>query len=1178
MSKKITFLSFFILFSFSISRLAAQSQSVVDVAMRYIEQNRGQWNLTESDTRDMLVSDRYVTAHNGITHIYFIQRYENIEVYNAIINVNVSPTGKIYNPGSTFYADMASKVVSSADKTGPQKALSNACAHLNITPEKMQITDRSVKNAYVFDKGNFSTNDIPVRLKYFVDNTGKARLCWDIAINPVGSSDYWSIRVDAATGEILDKTNFTVYCNVEHGMFDQHDECTDLNSSMNFAPVSQTIAERNMANSFAQNQYNVIAFPTEAPIYGARTMVSNPGNPLASPFGWHDTNGVAGPEYTITRGNNVHAYEDVNGTGNPKNDEPEGTADLIFDFPFDQTLEPTGYQKASVTNLFYVVNMMHDLTYAYGFDEVSGNFQANNYGKGGIANDYVRARGQSGQGTNNANFSTPGDGGSGVMNMFLWDQTQEKQFFVDAPAAIEGGYDCSTAQFGATLTSTPITGNLVIVDDGSADPTFGCNDIVNGAALSGNIALIDRGICEFAKKTKKAEDAGAKAVVICNFENALVTMAAAGGFTPTIPAVMVNASTCKLLKDYLTAGTPITVSLKKENATGPKSVDGSFDNGIVAHEFGHGVSTRLTGGPANSGCLNNNEQMGEGWSDFLGLVFTSKSTDNGANPRGIGNYAVRAGVNGRGIRNYPYSTDMNVYPSTYKDIIGLDEAHAIGEIWTAMLWDVYWDMIAKYGFDDDFIKGTKGNNKALQLVMDGMKLQKCSPGFVDGRNAILAADTINNSAENACLLWKSFARRGLGVSANQGLSTNSNDGTEAFDIPTRCINALTFTKSVTEDVIAGEDITVTLRINNYKLTDITNVKVEDHIADGLSFVTGSSSFPVTQEGTTLKFTIDKMSGGEIKEITYRLHTPADKKSKAQFYDGMETTLPVWTPLSVTGSNNPWIVTDYFPYQGNNSWHVESENSASRQELYLEVPDVIKGQHPILAFEHYFNCQPSNDGAFIEVTDQSDKWVKINDKFIRNGYVGKMSYNTFSIPNLQGFFGTNGEYKRTLVDLSEYAGQKILIRFAFGTDDTPYTFTTDKIGWYMDDVFIMDALFYNSEACVTTAQGDQACASAPNKGTLVEAEKTISTKNTDLMRKVSIFPNPASDNIFVKISDLENTTGVLSLMDAQGRAVGEAIKIRDQQIYNLPTNHLSPGLYFVKVNIGNQSTVYKFMKQ
>jgi hypothetical protein len=70
----------------------------------------------------------------------------------------------------------------------------------------------------------------------------------------------------------------------------------------------------------------------------------------------------------------------------------------------------------------------------------------------------------------------------------------------------------------------------------------------------------------------------------------------------------------------------------------------------------------------------------------------------------------------------------------------------------------------------------------LQLVVDALKLQKCNPGFVDMRNAMILADSIRYGGANKELLWKAFARRGLGASANQG-GTSNTDGTEAFDLP-----------------------------------------------------------------------------------------------------------------------------------------------------------------------------------------------------------------------------------------------------------------------------------------------------------------------------------------------------------------------------------------------------------
>jgi hypothetical protein len=73
----------------------------------------------------------------------------------------------------------------------------------------------------------------------------------------------------------------------------------------------------------------------------------------------------------------------------------------------------------------------------------------------------------------------------------------------------------------------------------------------------------------------------------------------------------------------------------------------------------------------------------------------------------------------------------------------------------------------EYGFDSDIYYGTGGNNKAIQLVMDGLKLIK-ECWFVEGRDAIIKADAALYDGDNECLIRTVFARRGVGIGASQG--------------------------------------------------------------------------------------------------------------------------------------------------------------------------------------------------------------------------------------------------------------------------------------------------------------------------------------------------------------------------------------------------------------------------
>ena len=173
--------------------------------------------------------------------------------------------------------------------------------------------------------------------------------------------------------------------------------------------------------------------------------------------------------------------------------------------------------------------------------------------------------------------------------------------------------------------------------------------------------------------------------------------------------------------------------------------DGDLENGIIAHEYAHGLSSRLTGGVGNS-CLGGNEQAGEGWSDYIALtLLLDPALDNPDQPRGMGPYALfQPDRHGAGIRPRPYSRDMNIQPFTYDSIktngwlnnTSLALPHGLGHGWASVLWDMNWDLIDKYGFNRDLYAAwnTGGNNRAFQYVVDGLKMQGCNPTLVDGRN------------------------------------------------------------------------------------------------------------------------------------------------------------------------------------------------------------------------------------------------------------------------------------------------------------------------------------------------------------------------------------------------------------------------------------------------------------
>lgn len=661
-----------------------------------LEYNDVQWTIT----------DQNVSSTSGVTHIYYRQLVNGLEVYGSESGMHLSPDGSLLTQSNRFVNQTTSRTSSgNTPSLSAVQAVEAAADQLGYTTGSLSVleTKEGVAQETRISKGSVSLSEIPAKLTYQLNEANELVLAWDLSIQEVSGHDWWSVRVNANTGAIVDKVNWMVNCNLNHTHEPSEAKALDFHKNLYDIPnYNEMVANATLP----PNSYEVFAIPVESPYFGSRSIVTNPADLLASPFGWHDTNGAAGAEFTVTKGNNVDAYEDGDNFGF----QPDGGATLDFTgFPFNQVYTNSNqYESAAITNLFYWNNIIHDVLFQYGFDEAGGNFQELNYSGNGVGGDSVDAEAQDGSGTCNANFGTPPDGGNPRMQMYI------------------------------------------------------CND-----------------------------------------------------------------------------------------------KDGDFDNLVIVHEYGHGVSNRLTGGPSQAGCLGNTEQMGEGWSDFLGAILTIEPGDMAEDPRAVGTYLFGQGPNGGGIRPQPYSTDFAINSQTYDDIKTAAVPHGVGSVWSMMLWELTWELIAEHGIDNDIynfqgdVNLDAGNVQALALVIEGMKLQPCSPGFVDGRDAIFAADQALYGGANECLIWDAFARRGLGFSADQGSSNSRSDGTEAFDTP-----------SATANMTAPADVCV----NEEVLTGLTG---------GTPFGGVYSGPGVTDDGNGSTYTFDPAAAGiGVHTIMYEVTATA----------------------------------------------------------------------------------------------------------------------------------------------------------------------------------------------------------------------------------------------------------------------------------------------------------------
>jgi hypothetical protein len=490
----------------------------------------------------------------------------------------------------------------------------------------------------------------------------------------------------------------------------------------------------------ASDSYNVFV---EDPLKGPQAIVQGPGaGSPESPSGWV----FNGAQSSINiAGNNVNAYLDSD-----KNNRPDSGGSAVANGSFlslaDLRAAPTTTTNKAVAaqNLFYLNNVVHDILYRQGFSEVAGNFQNNNFGKGGSGSDAVQAEAQDGGGTDNANFATPADGRKPRMQMYLWTgagPTHEVQ--VNSPVARK--YIASSAAFGAELTPAGTTGDVA-----AAVPADGCTAITS--ALAGKVALIDRGVCEFSIKALNAQQAGAMAVVIANNQGGTSVIPMAAGTSANrvrIGVVMISQNDAIELK-----GQSAPNATARKLAVQPIQIDAALDSDVVFHEYGHGLTWRMIGGM--SGPLAG--AVGEGMSDGLAMLINGDDV--------IGEYSASTPL---GIRRARYSG----YPMTYGAVDG-GEVHNDGEIYAAIIWRLM-DLFGKNSRDTLF-----------GYVVDGMNYTPATPSYEQMRDGILAA-VANGPAPADCRpVWDAFAQFGVGEGATGVVTATGVLVTESFDAPAKC--------------------------------------------------------------------------------------------------------------------------------------------------------------------------------------------------------------------------------------------------------------------------------------------------------------------------------------------------------------------------------------------------------
>ncbi|RKP09766.1 Fungalysin metallopeptidase-domain-containing protein [Thamnocephalis sphaerospora] len=214
---------------------------------------------------------------------------------------------------------------------------------------------------------------------------------------------------------------------------------------------------------------------------------------------------------------------------------------------------------------------------------------------------------------------------------------------------------------------------------------------------------------------------------------------------------------------------------------------GALNNGLIVHEYTHGLTSRLVGGPWTGHCLNAFESAGinEGIADFVAVW-----TEIGAHHTRIDQFDFGRFSGGKTARTYPYTTDMNVNPTTFAFLNDESwaESHKQGEIWASMLLEVYWNLVGKLGFGANMRSASSkhGNTLMLKLLMVAMKMTPCQATFIMMRDMLLQAERRLTHGAHQCDIWRGFAKRGLGIAAKSSRAHGTGQVVEDTSMPAFC--------------------------------------------------------------------------------------------------------------------------------------------------------------------------------------------------------------------------------------------------------------------------------------------------------------------------------------------------------------------------------------------------------
>jgi len=1149
-----------------------------------------------------------VMVHNtgkGPVIVKLRQQVRGIEIFREEINIVMNRNLELVGIGGYITS------ASTPDVRGKDFAfdLSDRAAALAALTDLTGVTLRNndLKNSpsregydyFTLDPANGVQLEEPIRLKkvlFHLQSGLEAGYYVEVAARDLATmtTDYYAYVISAADGHVLYRNTLGADAGTAYTY--------RVWAAANGYPFDSP------AGNAVHPKVNAVPDGYQAPLLAQSDItVAN------FPFSMNDPWLPAGA--TETLGNNVDAYSDLfspDGYSPVAAPATPATGDFratttganAFQHTYDMT-QPSHHiqRQAATTQLFVNVNFLHDWFYDAGFDEAAGNAQQDNYGRGGVAGDRLKAEAQDYGGTNNANMYTPADGASPRMQMYMFNLYGAAPFFsVVSPAAAAGKRTTGTATFGPQ--SFDVTADMIY-----PAPAHACTALTNAAQVAGKIVLVDReptsgeGACSIATKLTNIAAANPAGIVLVNLSSwpdLIVTLSDSMiGFVPPVMTITWNGAVS--IKTQLDASNPVVGHMARDPYT-LASRDGTIDNQIVAHEWGHYLSNRLIG---NGGGLTNNQgrSMGEGWSDFLAMMLTvrpddvataSNATWNGT--YATGTFAFSGGADGGsnqgyyfGVRRYPYSTDLTKNPLTFKHIqTGVPlpagapvnsngypnaEVHNSGEMWANVLWECYAALLRDTQGGSPRLTFQQAQDRMKEYLVASLKLTPVNPTFIEARDALLAAAAANDATDYT-RFYQAFAARGMGVSAiaPDRYSVTHVGVVESFSSTGYAkLSASSLSDaggSCDGDGILdhGETGQLSITLKNTGTVDLNGIAgTVSTLTPGITFPGGGAvTFPNVAPGNTTTAIVPVSMAAGVNAITTVSFTllyshasieTSPLTAEMQFRGNADVITTMLATDAVDTPSTPWTLSFGTP-PGSVSpwarrtlpaalWHVENAAITSDERLESPPMTISAGGSLKIEFDHlygfeYYCCNLGWDGGVVEMSRNGGAWVDVGGSAY-NGSVMFEPEGGNPLQNRPAFVGSSESPLHTTLTPAVAAGDVVRVRFRIGTD-----YIIGAYGWDIDNITFTGVLETPFDALVV----DAGC---PTKTTT-----TRLTSNGNPMKLGSSLQLTAS------ILAAGNPTGTVTFFDGATN-LGTVAPVN--RVATLSTSSLTAGTHLLTAQYG-----------